>query len=122
MGTKAPPSETIAGMIPAVNAIYMPALPIEPNHGGAENRRRTRALPIATAQLVTYAQSMAVKDMPTYDSASRCAGYAAARMPAHLLGRVSNSPQKRIAFGGQKGANMRSESVPTRKAAWAPKK
>ena len=85
-----------------------------PNQSGPTMKRLTPyALSIATAQFVTKATSNWVGPMPTPISATTCAGNAAA-MHSHQCRRgTSSRAQKRMVLGGQNGAKMRSESVPT---------
>jgi len=97
----------------------MAALRSVPNHGGSlRNRWMPKALKIATRQFVPNATRDCAAGI---GSAITCAGKAAAMYSHQWLFGTRASVQKRMMFGGQNGAKIRSDKVPMENAACAPR-
>ena len=121
IGTNAPASDTTAGLTTAVMQTYTQAFRRLPNHGGPSiMRRKAAALAAATAQLVAKATSNCSAPMPTRTSARTCAGNTARINSHHRRYGLSSSAQNSTMLGGQNGAKILSDSVPTKNAASAP--
>src|SRR5258707_11119576 len=74
------------------------------------------ALSAATAKLVAKAANNSARDMPTLVSAITCAGNAARTPIQRQPRRASKSVESKTIFGGQNGAKILSENVPTKNA------
>src|SRR5689334_14514127 len=98
--------------------MYAAAFARVPNQGGPFSNQRTPiAFRMATRPFVPNATRYCAGGMPTATSAITWAGNVAAIYIHHFLLGTSSSAQKRMVLGGQKGAKIRSESVPIAKAA-----
>src|SRR5216117_3996032 len=100
----------------------MPAFRNVPNHGGSRRKRRTpKALRIATMQFVANATRDWPAGIATLISAKTCAGKAAVMYSHHWRFGTKSNVHKRMMFGGQNGAKIRSDKVPMANAACAPR-
>jgi hypothetical protein len=79
------------------------------------------ALRMATRQLVPNATRDCAAGMDTAASAARCAGKVAAMYSHHWRFGTKSNVQNRMMLGGQNGAKIRSDNVPTANAACAPR-